>query len=159
MAAKQADCNQPCTGDSSQICGSASRLSLYKSKDPAKVSTNPAVPGPQIGNYTYAYCSIDTLNPRLLPIEYTGDNMSTEACIAIAEAQKAAYAGLEYGRECWIGDALAGNMTVVGNVQTRESDCNLTCVGARGEFCGAAARMNLWMRNPRTATTSASSGQ
>ncbi|KAF2108754.1 WSC domain-containing protein [Lophiotrema nucula] len=148
IATNQADCNMPCSGDSTQICGAALRLSLYRSTDPSKTSTDPVVPGPKIGNYSYAYCSVDSAsNTRLLGTQLVNDTMSTTTCLAAAEAGNYAYAGLEYGRECWLGNTLSGNNTVTGNVRTAEDDCKLTCVGARGELCGGASRLNLWVRN------------
>ena len=137
----------PCAGDTTSLCGASGRLSLYKSHDPSKVSTDPVVPGPTIGNYTYANCIKDTANPRLLSFVLASDGMSTETCLAAAELWQYAYAGLEFGRECWMGNFLGGNNTSGGNIQAPESDCKSTCMGARGELCGGSARMSLWVKN------------
>jgi hypothetical protein len=74
--------------------------------------------------------------------------MTVEACLAAAEANKFAYAGVEFGRECWMGNKLGNLLGSAGvNVRTREGECDMSCVGARGELCGGANRMNLWVRN------------
>ncbi|PSN61392.1 WSC-domain-containing protein [Corynespora cassiicola Philippines] len=144
----QSDCNMACAGDRTLTCGSAGRLSLYRSDDPRKASADPAVPGPRVGNYSYVGCWVDTARPRLLSGVLSGDGMSTGACVAAAEAAgQLLYAGLQYGQECWMGSLLVGNDSIVGNVRAAEADCKSTCVGARGELCGGASRMSLWIRN------------
>jgi hypothetical protein len=74
--------------------------------------------------------------------------MTVEACLARAEASKFAYAGMEFGKECWMGNGLENVLGNQGlNGKTSESDCNMSCEGARGQLCGGASRMNLWVRN------------
>lgn len=70
--------------------------------------------------------------------------MSVEFCLAAAEAGGYQYAGLEYGQECWMGNALAG--LDKGNKVVGEGDCSMTCVGNRAELCGAGNRVNVWVR-------------
>lgn len=94
---------------------------------------------------------MDTTNPRLLPFVLASDGMSNEACIAAAELGQYKYAGTEYGRECWMGNDLSGVGTSKGgNGKTDENQCGFVCKGAMGEVCGAANRMNLWVRGSGT---------
>ncbi|KAF2478258.1 WSC-domain-containing protein [Lindgomyces ingoldianus] len=156
-APKDSDCNMRCTGDKSLLCGAGNRLSLYKSNDPSKVSTDPGIPANGgVGNYSYQACMRDLANPRLLPVLLASDDMSVEACLAVAEAGRYAYAGLEFGRECWLGNVLQGMGTVgssggsdgTNGVAVSEAECRQSCLGARGELCGGPSRLNLWVRNP-----------
>ncbi|KAF2001319.1 WSC-domain-containing protein [Amniculicola lignicola CBS 123094] len=147
LAPSPADCNTVCSGDGMAICGGPARLSVYKSNDQGKVSTDPVVPGPVIGNYTYQACYADTGSPRILPYRLASDGMTTEACLAAAEANEYVFARLEYGRECWLGDVLVGNDSSTGNVKRKEGECGMGCGGARSELCGGGNRVNLWMRN------------
>lgn len=57
------------------------------------------------------------------------------------------YAGVEYGRECWCGDALniggGGDSTPAANVTAK--DCSFTCPGNSTEYCGAGVRLSLYI--------------
>lgn len=55
-----------------------------------------------------------------------------------------AWAGVEYGRECWCGDVL--NLGV-GAGNRSDSDCDFVCPGDGGEFCGAGGMMSLYSRS------------
>jgi WSC domain len=55
ISAVSADCNMPCGGDNTQICGGPARLNLYKSTSlppPPPLPVLPTTPG-QIGDYVY----------------------------------------------------------------------------------------------------------
>ncbi|KAF2731461.1 WSC-domain-containing protein [Polyplosphaeria fusca] len=134
-AQKTSDCSMPCVGDKSTVCGGPARLSVYRSSDPSKVSSDPKTAGPVIGNYSYAYCTIDTAAPRALGmLLFASDGLTTAMCVAAAEAQKMGFVAVEYGRECWGGNTFAGNSSAVGNVRAgSEAECNMVCAGARGE--------------------------
>ncbi|KAF2786750.1 WSC-domain-containing protein [Melanomma pulvis-pyrius CBS 109.77] len=141
LAANQADCNMPCAGDRSALCGGPARLSLYRSSDPAKISADPAVPASPIGNYSYAGCVADAAERRLLPVVVTDDAMTNGVCVAAAEAAGFKYAGTEYGRECWMGNATTG-----GSGRVEEGLCGMKCAGAMGELCGGSRLLSLWVR-------------
>ena len=144
----QSDCKIACSGDDTSLCGAGNRLSVYHSNSTSKVSSDPSVPGPTIGNYTYDACYIDSGVPRLLPTGTTIGNISVEWCLARGEMFGFAYVGMESGTECWMGNALEN---VPGSpaldIRARESECNLSCLGAKGQLCGGTQRMNLWTRN------------
>jgi hypothetical protein len=128
-------------------CGGPSRLSIYHSSDPTKVSTDPAVPASPIGNYTYVNCQFDTAQPHLLSTGGAANGTSVESCLSLTESMQYKYAGLEYGTECWLGNTLTNT---TANPRAPESDCNISCIGTRRELCGGANRMNLWVRNAGT---------
>lgn len=115
---------------------------MYYSSDPTKVSKDPAVL-PSAGNYTYYNCVVDTANPRALGQVLASDGMSVESCLQQAELRGFQWAGIEYGRECWMGSTLASNAVNA----TAASQCNMNCKGAPGELCGAGSRITLYKRN------------
>ncbi|OCK79181.1 WSC-domain-containing protein [Lepidopterella palustris CBS 459.81] len=142
LATPQTSCNMVCPGDGTALCGAGNRLQMYYSSDPTKVSKDPAVL-PSAGNYTYYNCVVDTANPRALGQVLASDGMSVESCLQQAELRGFQWAGIEYGRECWMGSTLASNAVNA----TAASQCNMNCKGAPGELCGAGSRITLYKRN------------
>ncbi|KAF2426203.1 WSC-domain-containing protein [Tothia fuscella] len=137
----QNDCKTLCVGDKSEYCGATNKLNAYFSSDPDKVSKDPASPS-QVGVYTYMGCIMDS--PRLLSNKIlASDSMSIETCIDLADAAGYQYAGLEYGRECWVGNSLLNPTS-----SAPASACNIPCKGSVGELCGAASRLSLYRRAP-----------
>ena len=61
-----------------------------------------------------------------------------------------AYAGVEYGRECWCGSKLniAGDAgaTPAANVteSTPGDECDFVCPGNSSEFCGSGGKLSLF---------------
>ena len=57
-----------------------------------------------------------------------------------------AYAGVEYGRECWCGNTLnvAGNSGSTPSKNVTDSQCSFTCPGNSTEYCGAGSKLNLY---------------
>ncbi|EON63806.1 hypothetical protein W97_03034 [Coniosporium apollinis CBS 100218] len=138
----QAECNMKCPGDSSALCGAGNRLQMYYSSDSTKASADPAVVQ-QSGNYEYYGCVVDPGKPRALSVLSSSDSMTVELCLATAEAKGYQWAGVEYGRECWMGNTLDPAATLA----TAASQCNMACKGAPGQICGAGSRLTLYKRS------------
>ncbi|KAG9701303.1 hypothetical protein KCU76_g30, partial [Aureobasidium melanogenum] len=49
--------------------------------------------------------------------------------------------GIEYGRECWMGNSLAA-----GTANATASDCNMACSGMPGQLCGGPSRLSLYRK-------------
>jgi hypothetical protein len=129
------ECGMACGGDGSQTCGGPSRLNVYAdSALAAPASGNLAT----IGGFSYRSCwTDDTANRSLKIVDYRTDDMTVERC---AERCKAyAYFGLEFARECYCGDELAGQAAP-------ETDCKLPCVGSNKQWCGGSVRLNLYSK-------------
>ena len=80
--------------------------------------------------------------PRLLP-KYLGKsryNTPTE-CIRRCREEDGgyAYAGVQYGRECFCGNDPPPEDTIVDN-----NDCDWKCSGDHDLICGALWRMNVY---------------
>ena len=99
LEAPSTDCNFPCSGDSSEICGAGSRLSLYNATTPIPLPPTPSSV-PTVGEFSFAGCQTEALNGvrALQALEVTSPNMSNELCAASC----AGYTmfGTEYGDEC-----------------------------------------------------------
>ncbi|KAK2002194.1 WSC domain-containing protein [Colletotrichum falcatum] len=116
------------------------------------VSTSSAVPkptGPVISpgneNFTYYGCFSEPQSGRLLPTQILNSvNMTIGMCLSACYNK--AYAGVEYGRECWCGSSLnlggASGTKPAANVSS--TDCSFKCPGNSTEFCGAGVRMSLY---------------
>ncbi|KAI5207927.1 hypothetical protein E4T38_03158 [Aureobasidium subglaciale] len=132
-------CNMPCPGDKTALCGAGNRLNMYYSSNSTKASTDPMNVN-ATGNYSFYSCYKDS--PRALSVVSASDTMSVDACLKLAEAGKYTWAGLEYSRECWLGNALAS-----GTGNATASECNMPCKGMPGQLCGAGSRLSLYKRN------------
>jgi hypothetical protein len=71
--------------------------------------------------------------------------MTTKACAE--RCWEYDWAGVEYGRECWCGNALnlAGNTGATPGRNVTDSECKSLCPGDNKAFCGAGSRMSLYM--------------
>ncbi|KAF2186183.1 heme peroxidase [Zopfia rhizophila CBS 207.26] len=126
------DCNLGCLGNSTQLCGGASRLSLYKN-----LKYVPMV-NPKIDGYNYLGCYSEGTAGRALADSTTAsDSMTVKSCAAFCNG--APYFGVEYGRECYCGAILG-----VGSVIKPASQCSIACAGNSTEYCGAANFLNLY---------------
>ncbi|KAK1853428.1 copper radical oxidase [Colletotrichum chrysophilum] len=132
----ETDCNMVCSGDSTEYCGAGNRLTIFSNG-----GTSPAVnPGPSgwtsLGCYTDS--STRTLSYRA-GVSGGGSAMSVLQCTTACTAAGFAFAGVEYGTECWCDDAIRG-----GTSSAPEDDCNMLCGGNNSELCGGPNRINLY---------------
>ncbi|KAF2006087.1 heme peroxidase, partial [Amniculicola lignicola CBS 123094] len=126
------DCNMACAGNSTQMCGSGSRLSLYKNNKYSPPVT------PSISGYNYLGCYSEATNGRALTdTATTSDKMTVETCATFCGGSS--YFGIEYSSECYCGSALQAGSTIQSS-----DDCNMVCGGNSTEFCGAGNRLNIY---------------
>ncbi|BFZ57703.1 hypothetical protein PYCC9005_004756 [Savitreella phatthalungensis] len=127
----QSQCNFPCGGDSSEVCGGDNKLSIQ-----------------QI-SYSYQYgCSVDDINYRSLNGASTSsDSMTNSLCSEFCGAQGFALYGTEYGRECYCGNALrlSGSAT-----------CNTPCAGNTNEICGGNLALSVYTTNMQSSPSGSS---
>lgn len=88
------DCNMPCSGNKTEICGAGNRLSLYKQLNfvPAPAPTEP----PTLSGYDYVGCLADNVDDRTLYDRFrtTSDNNHT-TCASFCSGYE--YFGVEFG--------------------------------------------------------------
>jgi hypothetical protein len=102
---------------------------------PADVAVETSSAALKTGNVTYNYlgCFSDS-NQRALPYLLQNGVTSIESCVAAAQAANHAYAGLQYGGECWAGDAPTFESAPYSALPN--TSCQMPCSGNGGEACG-----------------------
>ncbi|KAM7198966.1 WSC domain containing protein [Rhypophila sp. PSN 637] len=135
LAPSITECNMPCAGNSTEICGAGNRLSVYH--DPAKLG--PSTGGSNLGS-TKKGCYTETGAGRTLAAKGFGDdNLTLEGCAIGCVGYK--YWGVEYGRECFCGNTIQPAAELKA-----DSECNMVCAGNAAELCGAGNRIMVYER-------------
>jgi glucuronoarabinoxylan endo-1,4-beta-xylanase len=78
----------------------------------------------------YVGCYTDSTD-RALPHELVSSNATIASCIALAKAQHYAYAGLQYGGQCFGGNTL-------GHALVTNTRCDMPCNADPEEICGGS---------------------
>ena len=153
VSAPSSDCNKPCSGDTWATCGGDWRLNVFKASNapsastasPTSTSTTAPTSYPTAklpSGWSAVGCVVDNANTRTLDSGATTANDQTIAkCIAIAQQKGLPYAGVEYGRECWVGTSASKANIQIG------TGCNVPCGGDSGTICGGAYRLSLYVNN------------
>ncbi|KAH6874786.1 cell wall-binding protein [Thelonectria olida] len=123
----------------------------------ATKSTTPSIwPGNE--NFTIYSCVSEPSSGRVLKSQPLNlNNMTVEMCLEKCWAYK--YVGVEYGVECWCGNALDldGNNAATPGKNVSDSDCNFLCPGDKLAYCGAGNRLNMYINNVTSTSTTMSS--
>ncbi|KAF5367856.1 hypothetical protein D9757_013694 [Collybiopsis confluens] len=134
VAVPLSDCNSPCAGNASEICGGAESILIYTNGKPSPVIVQ------EVEQWAYAGCFTDNVAARVLS---TGiaipAGVKAETCTATCQTAGYTVAGLENAQECWCGHALANSSIHVG-----DEDCRATCIADHDEYCGAANRLAVY---------------
>ncbi|KAH9886520.1 WSC domain-containing protein [Xylariomycetidae sp. FL2044] len=145
-------CNMACSGNSSQTCGDGSRLSVYFSPNTSLVHGSPSTRAGN-ANYTFYSCVAEPPGQRALAAGmFVSPSMTVEQCLAWALQNQYRYAGLEYAKECWGGNAIAASAK-----NQSVSRCNMYCAGDQTAYCGAGDLLTMYVANGTTTTSSSSS--
>ncbi|RDW69904.1 hypothetical protein BP5796_08301 [Coleophoma crateriformis] len=142
-------CSSACAGNSSEVCGTNFRLSVWSNGTPT-ILAQPSAPA-TINGYTYQGCYLDNNPSRALTVtSYTStSSMTLESCASFCASYK--YFGVEYSQECYCGNSITS-----GDTNTTASDCSMTCTGNSLELCGAGNRLTLYARNGTAGVASSS---
>lgn len=105
---------------------------------PAPTPTKPTVKE-TVGDWESQGCYLETENGRALTGKtFADDDMTLEDCGEFCEGFT--FFGVQYGRECYCGNALK-----VGSVPAEnQADCSFPCPGDRASLCGAGMRLQLY---------------
>jgi hypothetical protein len=129
----EGDCTMACTGDAAQTCGAGDRLNIYQYDGYAA----PAVA--TVTGYTYKGCHSEAHSGRALPAKvYTREDLTPQICADLCQADNYAYAGLEWGKECWCDNTIRGGEWV------DESQCSKVCAGDAHSLCGEGGHLNIY---------------
>ncbi|KAL2756276.1 hypothetical protein ACRALDRAFT_1063738 [Sodiomyces alcalophilus JCM 7366] len=158
-----AECNMPCAGDPSQLCGAGNRLSVYAvggaAPQPSHSATPPsstlasgtasssAVPAPTAypSGWEEHGCWVDGVAGRILAHQARDDQALTlERCAHYCHDRGYSIAGAEYHHQCF-----CGNHIINGGVEANsESECSTPCAGNSGQMCGGPGRMSIISDGP-----------
>lgn len=96
-------------------------------------------PGGGPGTNVRQGCYVDNAGgQRALSGDSTGSNtMTVQQCSAFCRRYQ--LFGLEYGSECWCGDALGSQSSLAP-----DSDCSFPCAGNAAQKCGAGNRLDVY---------------
>lgn len=147
MNATDSDCNVPCSGNSSEMCGGSLFLNLYWSGAPppppaTMVQTSPS------GLWNLLGCYNDSNSNRILETEILAGDMystSVESCTGQCSAQQYTLAGMEMARQCFCGNAILNS-----GVAKPSQDCLLPCSGNQSELCGGPNHITIYSFNGTT---------
>lgn len=90
--------------------------------------------------WAYHGCWTDYGRRKLSGLSYVNSkNMTQENCIAFCDSHRFAYAGIEYGQECYCGHVLGASSESRNN-----TECDFRCSGDAEENCGAGYRLNVF---------------
>ncbi|KAH9059871.1 WSC domain-containing protein [Lactarius vividus] len=143
MNATVSDCDIPCAGDPTEMCGAPLRLNLYWSGAPLPPPPT-LVPTSSTGPWNYLGCYNNSNSQRILesPIDSMPGgrfNTSVETCTDECHAQGYVVAGIEWAWQCYCGHLLNyPGMTMP------DKDCMLPCSGNQSELCGGPDRMTVY---------------
>ncbi|KAF9051933.1 WSC domain-containing protein [Panaeolus papilionaceus] len=131
------ECSSPCPADATELCGAGNRLVLYQDTAPK--------PKPQIkqtvGTWNYKGCYRDW-GVRLMTFRFTVPSGNTaESCTALCQSKGYGLAGMEYATECWCDNYLPYG------AQMPDSECNSVCPGDNLQYCGASARIQIYVNS------------
>ncbi|EDQ99397.1 uncharacterized protein LACBIDRAFT_335035 [Laccaria bicolor S238N-H82] len=114
-------CSAACTGNATEVCGVA-HVRLCRDIPSART---------------------------LHHLEERSDSMTVQRCLDACLAQDFALAGLEYGSECWCGNA---DMYGRHRITPASSACNFPCAGNPVQICGGANGLNIYDRSGKGLT-------
>ncbi|WVQ97816.1 hypothetical protein IAU59_004931 [Kwoniella sp. CBS 9459] len=153
-AADASTCNVACPGDVWSQCGGSSRLNVFRSPSaPTTTVTPSAYPTASLPvGWKSLGCYVDTGDKRALNRgSITSSNTTIPNCIAGCAGQGYAYAGVEYGVECWCGTA--------ANLTPASDGCDVPCAGDPGSYCGGSYRINIFSSEDASVSATTTSTQ
>jgi hypothetical protein len=137
-------CTMLCSGNKSEICGGSTRLSVYNNTAFIAPKIVRSLAG-TVGTYKYQGCYTELTNARALSnYEVTSLTlMSAEYCVSTCSGKGYAYAGLEYGSQCFCGSTLA-----IGSSLVSDSQCQvMLCPGTKSEYCSAGYKLIVYLNS------------
>jgi hypothetical protein len=120
--AADGDCNMACSGNATEVCGGSNRISVYGNggTPPPGPFTNPGPPG-----WSLVGCYSDKDVSRALPNAGAAPGGGAAMTVSLCTTACTGYtlAGVEYGGECYCGNAIQNGASAVGD------GCNIVCNG------------------------------
>jgi hypothetical protein len=132
-------CTMPCNDNRTELCGGPSLLNLYQSNATALPVGGPFI-NPGKDGFAYRGCYHEPDGGRALPNQQSVGVETVGACLDVCEGAYT-FAGLEYGGECWCGNALSA-----GSAKEEDATCSMVCNGNQTEYCGGPVLLTVYER-------------
>ncbi|KAF8952775.1 WSC domain-containing protein [Flammula alnicola] len=146
------ECNLPCKGDDTLICGGNDRISVYTDGTPSPQIPTIALPNPPLDGsieplWQYIGCYSDNASPRNLEkmIGIADPNQCAAMCQNTFPGAPFLFAGSEFGQECWCGPTLASTAQRLPDIAC----ASMGCFGSNQEACGGEFIMAVYQMLPR----------
>lgn len=136
------NCNMPCYGNSSQICGGPNAISMFQNLKYVDAGNKATVTAGG-KSWSYSGCWTDSPSNRALgAYAFTNSTgMSIEVCATACAQRGYSWMGTEYAAECYCGTS-AGPAN--GAAKVADTDCTMRCAGDNSEWCGAGNRLTVY---------------
>ncbi|KAF2458758.1 hypothetical protein BDY21DRAFT_283734 [Lineolata rhizophorae] len=143
LADSEDECNTPCSGDNTEMCGGPNRMSIW-SKGELEVFEPPAAQEEDLPEgWEYQGCITDSLERVFFWQLILKNNNSAETCLTRCQEYGYEAAGMEYGEECYCGDPI--NVEEFGAEDRPEDECSIVCSGDPRYICGGNDRLSWYM--------------
>ncbi|KZW03188.1 copper radical oxidase [Exidia glandulosa HHB12029] len=94
--------------------------------------------------WTSQGCFLDNVGGRTFTADsFVDDGMTQEACANFCNDKHFAFAGVEFGRECYCDNFVENGGAPADDAST----CNMACGGNSTELCGGPNRLNVFFSN------------
>ena len=125
------------------MCGAGNRMSIY-SNSTLKIYQPPVSQKTDLpGSWTYQGCISENTTNRVFPYQIIlAKNNTAENCLSQCSNFGYMSGGMEYGQECYCGDA--SGLAIGNSTPEPESDCNIACSGNASYICGGGNRISYY---------------
>ncbi|XP_046665345.1 uncharacterized protein LOC124357515 isoform X2 [Homalodisca vitripennis] len=130
---EESQCQTTCVGDDSKICGGEEALSVFTTNRAVEDVVEPI-------SHNYVGCYKDNNDDRLLT-GYKQElvNNSPERCRALCYRRGYLYSGVEFGVECFCGDAHPPPPLLRADYQ-----CSMACPDSSTQKCGGSGMISIY---------------
>jgi len=132
------------TGNQTEVCGGTDLISVYQ--DP----TFPTVDDLDISDYQTVGCYQEGSFGKSLAWrqdQVATSDLTLEKCLSACKVGGYAFAGVEFGQECYCGVVLGNGTLAVG-----DDKCNMPCTGNANQKCGGRGAINLYVASDLEST-------
>ncbi len=134
-------CNTPCAGNATEICGAKSYLSVWNATEAIKI---PPTMVKQVEYSPLKGCYNATLSSTTALLAAASTSLPTtnsaESCVGYCNTKGYAVAGMENGSKCSCAASLSTSAKLL-----QLSECNVRCSGNSREFCGAEGKALVYV--------------
>lgn len=140
-AGTASQCDTPCAGNATEICGAKSYLSVWNATEAIKI---PPTMVKQVEYSPLKGCYNATLSSTTALLAAASTSLPTtnsaESCVGYCNTKGYDVAGMENGSKCSCAASLSTSAKLL-----QLSECNVRCSGNSREFCGAKGKVLVYV--------------